>query len=636
MKLLLTILSCLFSFNCSLRLTSTRYFRLRNSQLHATIEEPLMEESNAVKNPPTARNPSTGLYDTQQFKKAFISQPEEFEYYIDIDHIEGQIPLDFEGSLFRNRPALFERGEHHYGHYLDGDGYITRISFSKGKAHFMSKFVRTDEYVQESEEGEVLFRSTFRTQRKKSETYIFGCKIDVNNAFDLKLKNPSNTNIVPWGGKLLSYFEAGVPHRIDPISLNTIGVDNMNIDLKSGLPVFIEKLESQFPEIHSQLCGSFATAHPKFDFKKNRMVSWITSAVEGEGGMLDTHPWLRIYEWDEKFQPQGPPVKYVLNSTAIAPHDFSITENYYVFVENRAGGDTMPYLLGTKHPAECMSLAPLEPMILHLVPRLKDQPHTIDTSMDPIGTVPKGTIRVELEPGFTIHSVCAFEVENTVELYTTAWECSAVSSGSVKGGLLGAWEGAAPNFDSIPLTLLYRSTVDLKTGKLLSHRPVSTMERTIIEHPHGNPEYEGSPMRYIFMSLCGDEGVSSPPVGYLRLDLVTGNKQEWYAPLHTFCEEVVVVPKVKGENYPNVDQICDEKMNIISGKNTGTSGSKGASKEDNVWVVASMFDAVSNRACVGIFDGNDLSKGPVATVWMTHPLPHSLHGSFAPDLYVSL
>jgi all-trans-8'-apo-beta-carotenal 15,15'-oxygenase len=72
------------------------------------------------------------------------------------------------------------------------------------------------------------------------------------------------------------------------------------------------------------------------------------------------------------------------------------------------------------------------------------------------------------------------------------------------------------------------------------------MELMIIEHPHGNPEYEGSPMRYLFMSLCGDEGVSSPPVGYLRLDVVTGNKQEWYAPLHTFCEEVVVVPKVKG------------------------------------------------------------------------------------------
>jgi hypothetical protein len=33
------------------------------------------------------------------------------------------------------------------------------------------------------------------------------------------------------------------------------------------------------------------------------------------------------------------------------------------------------------------------------------------------------------------------------------------------------------------------------------------------------------------------------------------------------------------------------------------------SKEDDVWVVGSMFDAVSNRACVGIFDGDNLAKG---------------------------
>jgi hypothetical protein len=36
-----------------------------------------------------------------------------------------------------------------------------------------------------------------------------------------------------------------------------------------------------------------------------------------------------------------------------------------------------------------------------------------------------------------------------------------------KGGLLGAWEGAAPNFDDIPLTLLYRSVVDLESGNCL-------------------------------------------------------------------------------------------------------------------------------------------------------------------------
>jgi hypothetical protein len=39
-------------------------------------------------------------------------------------------------------------------------------------------------------------------------------------------------------------------------------------------------------------------------------------------------------------------------------------------------------------------------------------------------------------------------------------------------------------------------------------------------------------------------------------------------------------------------------------------------QEDDVWVVGSMFDAVSNRACVGIFDGNDVSKGMYLHVYL--------------------
>jgi hypothetical protein len=64
--------------------------------------------------------------------------------------------------------------------------------------------------------------------------------------------------------------------------------------------------------------------------------------------------------------------------------------------------------------------------------------------------------------------------------------------------------------------------------------------------------------------------------------------------------------------YPNIDQICgEENMGKISGINKDRSDSNGAKSalEDDVWVVGSMFDAVSNRACVGIFDGNDVSKG---------------------------
>ena len=56
--------------------------------------------------------------------------------------------------------------------------------------------------------------------------------------------------------------------------------------------------------------------------------------------------------------------------------------------------------------------------------------------------------------------------------------------------------------------------------------------------------------------------------------------------MHTYCEEVVVVQKKKNKT---------ER--------------KEKEGESDVWVIGSMFDAVKNRACVGIFDGLDLAKG---------------------------
>ena len=83
--------------------------------------------------------------------------------------------------------------------------------------------------------------------------------------------------------------------------------------------------------------------------------------------------------------------------------------------------------------------------------------------------------------------------------------------------------------------------------------------------------YETLPVRYLFMSLGSTEGVSSPPLGYLRLDLLTGERQEWFAPEHTYCEEVVILPKAKDE----------KKLSDVNSQN-----------EDDVWMLASMFDAV--------------------------------------------
>ena len=200
--------------------------------------------------------------------------------------------------------------------------------------------------------------------------------------------------------------------------------------------------------------------------------------------------------------------------------------------------------------------------------------------------------------------MAAWEDENhQLQLLTSAWACEDVKQGKAKGGLLGNWEGRAPNFDHIPLTLLYHTVVDTRSGELVSHAPVRGMEAIVIEHPHINPEYEGTSVRYVFMSLGSQTGASSPPLGYLKLDLLTGERQTWYAPVHTFCEELVVVPKI------------------------------GAEEEDDVYLLASMFDAVEEKSSLGIFDGKNISKGPVTQLWLRHQLPHSLHGHFVTELF---
>lgn len=102
----------------------------------------------------------------------------------------------------------------------------------------------------------------------------------------------------------------------------------------------------------------------------------------------------------------------------------------------------------------------------------------------------------------------------------------------------------------------------------------------------------------------------------MRLDLLTGEKQEWHAPLHTFCEELVIVSKKKGDQKKSKNAKEDEDAH---------------EDNDDVWLLASMFNAKTNKACVGIFDGRDISRGQYlyscpcyCSCSLAHALAHAL------------
>ena len=238
-------------------------------------------------------NPQSGVYDFNQWSKAFKSQLNEFDYIIDAHDIEGKIPTALRGTLFRNMPARFERGDKSYGHYLDGDGYLIKMTIDYNDCHndsddyvdnggmkhtrtshrirFQSKFIQTNEYKEEQLKEQVRYRSTFRTQRDLFP--ILNNSICLNNMFDLKLKNLANTNCIYWGGRLLTLFEASVPYRIDPYTLDTIGEDDMEVpSLRPGVTVLVPSLRDFNAALHDRLFGSAMTAHPKVDKLRDTLI----------------------------------------------------------------------------------------------------------------------------------------------------------------------------------------------------------------------------------------------------------------------------------------------------------------------------------------------------------------------------
>ena len=103
------------------------------------------------------------VYSHEDWAQQYVSVGGEFSYWI--DNIEGNVPSDLVGSLFRNGPARFERGGQKYASLLDGDGYISRFTFLENQTcHYAGRFIRTREFLEEESAGKICHRGAFGTQ----------------------------------------------------------------------------------------------------------------------------------------------------------------------------------------------------------------------------------------------------------------------------------------------------------------------------------------------------------------------------------------------------------------------------------------------------------------------------------------
>jgi len=272
---------------------------------------------------------------TPPWQRGFESLREEWSYAI--EEVDGRVPDGLRGTLYRNGPVTYEAGGQPFGHWFDGDGMLSAVTFANGRAYYRNRFVRTQAYLDEQAAGKVLYRG-YGTQRPGGA---------LANAFRFP-QNRANTSVVFHGGRLLALWEGGLPYALDPRDLATLGPFDFDGRLGARLPF---------------------SAHPKVDPKTGELwnfgVSYGRTAVlhlyrVGAGGGLEARRDLPLPE----------PV-YV--------HDFALTERHCVFCLGPAVFSPLAFLLGWKSFADAFTWKPSVPTRILLVPRDGEEARTITT-----------------------------------------------------------------------------------------------------------------------------------------------------------------------------------------------------------------------------------------------------------------
>ena len=297
-------------------------------------------------------------YTLKDWQGGYESLTQEFDYWI--DDIEGEIPPELAGTLFRNGPGLLDINKQRFHHPFDGDGMISRITFTNGRAHFRNRFVQTEGYLAEKKAGKILYRGVFGTQKPGGW---------LANMFDFKIKHIANTKVIYWGKKLLALWEAAEPYLLNPHTLETLGNEYFNGILSQG---------------------EAFSAHPRID-PNGILVNFAITP-----GLSTT---ITIFELNTN----GEIIKKQNHSIPgfCFIHDFVITENYCILFQNPVNFNPIPFALGISSAGQCIKFQKGQPTKIIIISRIAKSEN-------------KKFQVLETQAGFIFHHVNAFEVENEI------------------------------------------------------------------------------------------------------------------------------------------------------------------------------------------------------------------------------
>jgi all-trans-8'-apo-beta-carotenal 15,15'-oxygenase len=273
--------------------------------------------------------PQEGLY-----RRVADPLLDELDYQV--DQIDGALPNELTGTLYRIGPGKHQVGNTMLHNIFDGDGMVSQFTLDGRSVRFRNRYVRTPHF----EHG----RRSDRIRYRGVGTQIPGGPL----ANFLRLPaNLANTNLARHDGELLALWELGKPHRLDLDTLETLG-------------------EQDFGGRLGYL-GAFS-AHPKWDPVTGEMFNFG----------LDLLPTPRIRCYRVSRAGALSELASVAMLDLVWNHDFALTPHHLVFVLDPIQPNIRKVVLATHSLIDSLDFRAKNPTRFLLVPRNGGKPRIVE------------------------------------------------------------------------------------------------------------------------------------------------------------------------------------------------------------------------------------------------------------------
>ena len=483
-----------------------------------------------------------------------------------ITDIEGQIPTELEGTLLRNGPAMYVRGEgaeRFEKSYLDGDGMVTSVAIKDGKAYFRNKFVRTEDFDKEEKLGKYTEPSIFTAKDPRKPAFFWRLFNDIL-AGNLKRKQNGAYNVLNWGGNLVA-VDYKKPYELDPDTLDTIG--HAASPLSSVMHTSHYRTVDE-PDGSGRRCVAFLN---EVDWR-----SETTKAVFYEFDEAGNEVSRRAYDY---------PASYV--------HDLVVTDNYYILFDCPIKIDFPAVFTKYIFQKSCLSELICEDTdrrpLFRLFPRRGDSREVITIEAD--------------YWCYAYHHVNGFEnSDGKIFFDTCTWDKFTLYFTDI----------CSPNGqENFPRMKLSRFVIDVDSRKATHH----CLSDLPCELPITSWDYTGKPYRHMYLSSSvgtNEAGVNGPMQALTKVTLPTIDalgdalEQEWIPGESKYAMEPFFVAR-KGA----IDEDDGWVVALVHDANYAKSDFGGRGTE------------------MVIIDAKKFEEGPVARIRLPVYIPFGVHGSWS-------